>query len=676
MINPLLSDWSKTSKLPPYDTIDDSHFEQAIDKAMNSQNSVIESICGQISSPTFKNTVSPFLNSGNKITEILSIFYNLCATDSNKARDEIKSKMAPKIAAHFSKIYQNSNLFKRIDDIWKSKSNIKLSRQEERVVTLLRRDFVRSGVSLQKEKKLRFQKIQEKLALLGTQFSQNILKDEKSWFLSLSQEDVSDLPNFLILDMKKIALERNEEGYCLSLNESLIVPFLKFSSSRVLRKTVLEAWKARGLMNDNSNNKKIMKQTIQLRTELSNILGFETYSEYRLETEMAKKPEVVKNLLLSIWEATSKKVNCEAQDLTKLLHNEGFNGSLEPWDWRYYAEKKRATKYNFSEEDIKGFFQLDKLLDGIFYAVKRLFKLDCKITSIRGYHPDCKVIEITRDGIDLGLFIGDYFSRAGKRSGAWCSTIRNQKKINGVRVSPIVLNVCNFTKPQSGSPCLLSYDEAKTLFHEFGHALHQLLSDVDFEMIAGTNVPRDFVELPSQWFEHWLDSNDVMGQFAVSVKDGTSIPKELMNKLSAARSFNSGFDTMEYLASALVDIEIHSDVSCKDPFEKQREVLEKIKLHDAIFPRHQVEHFSHIFSGSGYASAYYSYIWSEMMDEDAFLAFEETGDLFDEKLAKSFEDNILAKGGSDEPEKLYKSFRGKLPTIEALIKSRNLERFV
>ena len=676
MTNPLLSGWSKTNKLPPYDAIDDSHFEQAVDTAMNTQNSVVEAICGEVSSPTFKNTVSPFLNSGNKITEILSIFYNLCATDSNKARDKIKTKIAPKIAAHFSKIYQNLNLFKRINDIWESKTKIKLSSQEERVITLLRRDFMRSGVALQKEKKLRFQKIQEELALLGTHFSQNILKDEKTWFLSLSPEEVSDLPNFLLLDMKKIALERNEEGYCLNLTESLIIPFLKFSSSRVLRKKVLEAWKTRGLMHDNSNNKKIMSQTIQLRTELSNILGFKTYSEYRLETEMAKKPEVVKNLLLSIWEATSKKVTSEAQDLTKLLHNEGFNGSLEPWDWRYYAEKKRAAKYNFSEEDIKGFFQLDKLLDGIFYAVNRLFKLDCKITSIKGYHPDCKVIEITRDGTDLGLFIGDYFSRAGKRSGAWCSTLRNQKKINDVRVSPIVLNVCNFTKPQPGSPCLLSYDEAKTLFHEFGHALHQLLSNVDFEMISGTNVPRDFVELPSQWFEHWLDSNEVMGQFAISIKDGTSIPKELMNKLSAAKSFNSGFDTMEYLASALVDIEIHSDASCKDPLEKQREVLKKIKLHNAIFPRHQVEHFSHIFSGSGYASAYYSYIWSEMMDEDAFLAFEETGDLFDEKLAKSFEGNILAKGGSDEPEKLYKSFRGKLPTIEALIKSRNLEKFV
>ena len=378
---------------------------------------------------------------------------------------------------------------------------------------------------------------------------------------------------------------------------------------------------------------------------------------------------------MNIWTATQKKISYEAQELTKLLNEEGFKGQLEPWDWRYYAEIKRSQKFKFSEEDLKGFFQLDNLMNAMFHTVARLFGLEAKPKLLHSYHPDCKIFSIERNGTHLGLFIGDYFARNGKRSGAWCSTLRNQSMINGLRVSPIVVNVCNFTKPRQGFPCLLSYDEAKTLFHEFGHALHQLLSNVEFEMISGTSVSRDFVELPSQWFEHWLDSEEILSNYAVNANNGSPIPKELINNLVSSKSFNSGFDTAEYLSSALVDIEMHSDNLCDDPLKKQKEVLEKIGLHHAILPRHNVEHFAHIFSGDGYASAYYSYIWSEMMDEDAFLAFEESGNIFNPIVAERFERNILARGGSEEPERLYKAFRGKLPSIKALIKSRNLGAF-
>ena len=670
-----MSEWNKGITLPPYKDIKDLHFEGAINTAMSIQNLKINEICDQTTSATFSNTVIPLLNSGNKLREILSIFYSLCATDSNDVREKIRIKVAPKTASHYSKIYQNKKMFQRISTIWKIRQDLGLSTEEVRVLYLLRRLFLRSGVDLKTDQKNRFHNIIKELASLGTQFSQNILKDEKKWFLQLNEEDVFDLPKFLISDLEGKAIELGLKGYCMNLTESLIMPFLKFSSNRRLRKIVLRAWKSRGLSGKETNNSTIMVKTIKLRLEMAKLLGFETYADYRLETEMAKNSKAVKDLLMNIWTATQKKISYEAQELTKLLHEEGFKGQLEPWDWRYYAEIKRSQKFKFSEEDLKGFFQLDNLMNAMFHTVARLFGLEAKPKLLHSYHPDCKIFSIERNGTHLGLFIGDYFARNGKRSGAWCSTLRNQSMINGLRVSPIVVNVCNFTKPRQGFPCLLSYDEAKTLFHEFGHALHQLLSNVEFEMISGTSVSRDFVELPSQWFEHWLDSEEILSKYAVNADNGSPIPKELINNLVSSKSFNSGFDTAEYLSSALVDIEMHSDNLCDDPLKKQKEVLEKIGSHHAILPRHNVEHFAHIFSGDGYASAYYSYIWSEMMDEDAFLAFEESGNIFNPIVAERFEKNILARGGSEEPERLYKAFRGKLPSIKALIKSRNLEAF-
>ena len=676
MNNPLLNEWDKELALPPYKDIKDIHFEDAINISMSIQNSKIKKICDQSTSATFSNTIIPLLNSGKKLIEILSIFYSLCATDSNDAREKIRIKVAPKTASHYSHIYQNKKLFLRISTLWKIRQDLELSNEEVRVLFLLRRAFLRSGVDLRTDQKKRFQEIIKELAILGTQFSQNVLKDEKNWFLQLNKEDIFDLPDFLILDLERKAIELGLKGYCINLTESLIMPFLKFSSNRNLRRVVLGAWKGRGLSSKETNNSAIMIKTIELRSEMAKLLGFKTYADYRLETEMAKDPKAVKDLLMNIWNATQKKISYEAEELTRLLNEEGYEGQLEPWDWRHYAEKKRSLKFKFGEEDIKGFFQLDNLINAMFYTVARLFDLECKPKILHSYHPDCKIFSIERKGENLGLFIGDYFARNGKRSGAWCSTLRKQSIMNDVRVSPVVVNVCNFTKPRKGFPCLLSYDEAKTLFHEFGHALHQLLSDVEFEMISGTSVSRDFVELPSQWFEHWLDSEEILSNYAVSISNGTPIPKELMTNLMASKSFNSGFETAEYLSSALVDIEIHSDYLCDDPLRKQKEVLEKIGLHHAILPRHNVEHFAHIFSGDGYASAYYSYIWSEMMDEDAFSAFEETGNIFNPIVAEKFEKNILARGGSDEPERLYRAFRGKLPSIKAIIKSRNLEAFI
>ena len=387
---------------------------------------------------------------------------------------------------------------------------------------------------------------------------------------------------------------------------------------------------------------------------------------------MAKGPENVQNFLQSIWGPARRKVKKDTIELNKLFKSDGYSGKLKPWDWRYYAEKKREKKFKFNEDDVKSYFQLDNLIDAISYSCNRLFNLKLKKVEMSAYHEDCKVFEVLKHNKRIGLFIGDYYAREGKRSGAWCSTFRNQSKVNGKRLNPIVLNVCNFSKPQEGMPCLLTFDEAKTLFHEFGHALHQLLSNVNFEMLSGTSVSRDFVELPSQWFEHWLESEEILKKFTCHYETKNNIPPKLLKNVILSRTFNSGFDTTEFLASAIMDIKLHSEKTNSNPIKLEKTYLDKIGLTKAIYPRHNLAQFQHIFSGGGYASAYYSYMWSEMMDEDAYSAFVETGNIFDKVTAKSFEKNILSKGGLKEPEILYKAFRKKLPDPKILIKSRNL----
>ena len=669
MINPLLKELSNNFKIPPFDIIKNSHFKEAVIFSISKQNSAIEKICSIRNKPTFKNTIIPFLNSGNKLTEILSIFYSLCATSLTKERENIRKDLLPKISDHFSNIYQNKKLFERINKIPECKTNTKFNIEQNRVLYLLKRNFLRSGIDLKTEDKAKYKKIIKELGILGVNFSQNIIKDEKNWIHFLDKKDISGLPKFLKNDLKFLARANGKKGYAINLTEALLLPFLKFSDNRKLRKKVLKSWKSRGLQSGNSI---IIRKTILLRQKLALLLGYKSFSHYRLETEMAKGPENVQNFLQSIWGPARRKVKKDTIELNKLFKSDGYSGKLKPWDWRYYAEKKREKKFKFNEDDVKSYFQLDNLIDAISYSCNRLFNLKLKKVEMSSYHEDCKVFEVLKDNKRIGLFIGDYYAREGKRSGAWCSTFRNQSKVNGKRLNPIVLNVCNFSKPQEGMPCLLTFDEAKTLFHEFGHALHQLLSNVNFEMLSGTSVSRDFVELPSQWFEHWLESEEILKKFTCHYETKNNIPSKLLKNVILSRTFNSGFDTTEYLASAIMDIKLHSEKTNSNPIKLEKTYLDKIGLTKAIYPRHNLAQFQHIFSGGGYASAYYSYMWSEMMDEDAYSAFVETGNIFDKVTAKSFEKNILSKGGLKEPEILYKAFRKKLPDPKILIKSRNL----
>jgi peptidyl-dipeptidase Dcp len=464
-------------------------------------------------------------------------------------------------------------------------------------------------------------------------------------------------------------LEKDAGGPVITLSRSLIVPFLQFSPRRDLREKAFLAWQARGANDGETDNRAIAAETLALRHERANLLGYQNFAAFKLETEMAKTPDAVRQLLMDVWEPAKAQAEADGAVLTDMMHADGLNGDLAPWDWRYYAEKRRMAEHDLDEAALKPYFQLDRMIDAAFSCATRLFALEFTPLDVPLYHPDCRAWEVTRDGKHVAVFIGDYFARGSKRSGAWCSAMRAQAKFP-VAQSPIVINVCNFAK---GSPALLSYDDARTLFHEFGHALHQMLSDVTYESVSGTSVARDFVELPSQLYEHWLEVPEVLGEFAVHANTGKPMPKEMLDRVLGAANFDMGFSTVEYVASALVDLEFHDGPPPSDPMAKQAQVLADLGMPAAITMRHATPQFAHVFSGDGYSSGYYSYMWSEVMDADAFEAFEEAGGAFDPERAKALEKHILSTGGSQDAAELYTAFRGRLPGVEALLKGRGLK---
>jgi peptidyl-dipeptidase Dcp len=454
----------------------------------------------------------------------------------------------------------------------------------------------------------------------------------------------------------------------VTLNRSLIVPFLQFSDRRDLRAKAYEAWGARGANGGATDNRAIAAETLALRAERAALLGYPSFAAYKLETEMARTPDAVRALLMQVWEPARAKALADAAVLEAMLHADGHQGPLEPWDWRYYAEKRRKAEHDLDEAALKPYLSLDAMIAASFDCATKLFGLEFRPLDTPLYHPDARAWEVTRDGRHMAVFIGDYFARPSKRSGAWCSTMRGQRKLGG-EVRPIVVNVCNFAK---GTPALLSYDDARTLFHEFGHALHQMLSDVTHGFVAGTSVARDFVELPSQLYEHWLEVPEVLAEHARHVDTGEPMPQDMLDRLLAAQNFDQGFATVEYVASALVDLDFHDGPAPVDPMQKQAETLERLGMPRAIRMRHATPHFAHVFSGDGYSSGYYSYMWSEVMDADAFDAFREAGDAFDPTTAEKLERFILSAGGSQDAEALYTAFRGRMPGPEALLRGRGL----
>ncbi len=668
MTNPLLSDWTGPFALPPFAAIRDEDFAPAFDTALTEARAAINAIADAPEPPTFANTIEAMEQAEALLDRVSGVFYNLAGADSTPAREALMRDLAPKMAAFSSEVTMNAALFGRIRTLWEARDTLGLSPEQARVLELYYQMFVRAGAALTGAEAARMAAIKERLAVLSTAFSQNLLADERDWFRPLGEDELEGLPEFVIAAARAAGAERGQPGPVLTLNRSLIVPFLQFSPRRDLREIAYEAWVARGANGGETDNRAHAAEILALREERAKLLGFDSFAAFKLEPEMAGSPARVRDLLMRVWGPARARAEADAEILTQMMHDDGVNGDLEAWDWRYYSEKRRVAEHDFDEAALKPYLSLDAMLGAMFDTATRLFGLEFREIDGPFYHPDVRGWEVTRKGRHIAVFLGDYFARASKRSGAWCSAMRSQKKLGG-ETRPIVVNVCNFTK---GEPALLSYDDARTLFHEFGHALHQMLSDVTYQFISGTSVARDFVELPSQLYEHWLEVPAVLEKHARHWQTGEAMPAALRDKLLAAATYDQGFATVEYVASALVDLAFHEGAAPADPMAMQAQVLADLRMPKAIRMRHATPHFAHIFSGDGYSAGYYSYMWSEVMDADAFAAFEEAGDVFDPAMADKLEKFILSAGGSQPADALYTAFRGQMPGVEALLKGRGL----
>ena len=670
-------DWTGPFGVPPFGLIAPEHFRPAFTEAFAAHTAEVAAIADDPAEPTFANTIEALELSGQTLTRVDSVFHVLAGAHTNEAIQELEREIAPLNARHWDGIYMNEPLFRRIDALYAKRDKLELTDEQKRVLERYHVKFKRAGAALDPTAKQRLAAINERLATLGTTFSQNVLADEQGYTLILeTEDDLAGLPDFLRAALRANAEERGLAGkHVVTLGRSSVEPFLQFSARRDLREKAFRAWIARGDNGGATDNKAIIAEMVKLRTERAGLLGYETFAQFRLDDAMAKTPQAVRGLLDRVWAPARDRAMADRDAMQAMVQDEGHNFALAPWDWRYYAEKLRKARYDVDEAAIKPYFQLDRIIEAAFHTANRLFGLTFKpLTGIPAWHDDVRVWEVrAADGRHMGLFFGDYFARPSKHSGAWMTTIRDQEKLKA-DIRPLVINVMNFNKAAAGEPTLLSFDDARTLFHEFGHALHGLLSDVTYPAISGTSVLTDWVELPSQLYEHWLQRPEILRKFAVHYRTGEPMPEELLRRLLVARTFNQGFATVEYVASALVDLDIHSQASADGfdigAFEKAS--LDRIGMPAEIVMRHRPTHFGHVFSGGGYASAYYSYMWSEVMDADAFAAFEETGDIFDAGTAKKLHDNVYASGGSRDPAELYTAFRGRLPTPDALLKRRGL----
>jgi peptidyl-dipeptidase Dcp len=675
--NALFEDWSATSGVPPFARIAPAQFPPAFERALAEHQREIEAIAGQAAKPDFRNTIEALELAGRALGRVSDVFHVLAGADTNDELQEIERDISPKLAAHFSRIYLNEVLFARVDAVHRDKRALALNPEQERVLDRYHTAFRRAGAHLDAATKQRLAAISERLAVLGTAFSQNVLADEQDYILPLENEaDLAGLPDFVRAAARNAADERGMPGKSIiTLSRSIVEPFLQFSSRRDLREKVFRAFIVRGDGGGKTDNKAIVAEIVELRAERARLLGYESFAHFRLDDSMAKTPKAVRGLLENVWSLARARALVDRESLQELVREEGGNFRLASWDWRYYAEKLRKLRHDVDETAIKPYLQLDSIIAAAFDTAHRLFGLSFKERhDVPVWHPDVRVWEVTGpDGRMAGLFFGDYFARASKHSGAWMTTLRDQEKLKA-DIRPLVINVMNFNKGSASEPSLLSFDDARTLFHEFGHALHALLSDVTYPMVSGTNVLTDWVELPSQLYEHWFERPEVLRRFALHYKTGEPMPEQLLKRLLAARTFDQGFATVEYVASALVDLEFHSLPSAKnlDVNAFEQNALAQIGMPEEIVMRHRTPHFGHVFSDGGYAAAYYSYMWSEVLDADAFRAFEEAGDIFDQATARKLRDCVYAAGGSRDPETLYIAFRGRLPAPDALLVRRGL----
>jgi peptidyl-dipeptidase Dcp len=673
--NPLLATWSGEFELPPFAAIKAEHFRPAFDRALAEHRAEIDAIAQNGAEPSFENTIAALEKGGRGLERVANVFFVLAGADTSDDIEEIEREVSPMLARHNNALYLNPALYSRIASLYGRRDSLSLSPEQARVLERYHTRFVRAGGALEKPAQDRLAAINERLASLGTQFAQNVLADEKSFTMILDEGDLAGLPDFARAAARADAEERGQPGkYAITLARSSVESFLQFSSRRDLRERAFHTWIRRGENGGATDNRTLIAEMVALRGERAKLLGFATFSDYRLDDQMAKTPAAARKLLDEVWGRARTKAAGERDALQALIAQEGGNFALAPHDWRYYTEKLRKAKYDLDEAEIKPYFQLDKMIEAAFETAGRLFGLSFKPVDMPLYNPDARAWDVTdAQNRHVALFIGDYFARQSKHSGAWMTSLRDQERLSG-DIRPIVLNVCNFSKPSAGEPALLSFDDARTVFHEFGHALHGMLSNVTYPLLSGTAVPNDFVELPSQLYEHWLEVPEILQRYARHFRTGEPMPKALLDRLLATLTFNQGFDTVEYTACALVDLDLHSlqDASGLDVSDFERKDLERIAMPAEIVMRHRLPHFQHLFSGGGYAAGYYSYLWSEVLDADAFAAFEETGNAFDPATAKRLRDFVYSAGNLRDPSEAYTAFRGRLPTVDALLKKRGL----
>jgi peptidyl-dipeptidase Dcp len=673
--NPLLTDWSHGFGLPPFAAVRPEHFRPAFDRALAAHRAEIDAIAASTAEASFETTIVALEQSGRVLDRVANVFFVLAGAHTDDAIEAVEREISPLLARHNSAIYLNRGLYARIAELFGKRETLGLTSEQDRLLDRYHTRFVRAGGALAKPAQDRLAEINERLASLGTQFGQNVLADEKAYALMLEEGDLDGVPGFARAAARAAAEERGQPGkYAITLARSSCEAFLQFSKRRDLREKIFQAWIKRGENGGATDNRALIAEMVGLRAERAKLLGFATFADYRLDDQMAKTPAAARKLLDEVWTRARAKARVERDALQKIIADEGGNSALAPWDWRYYTEKRRKAEFDLDETEIKPYFQLDKMIEAAFETARRLFGLTFAPVDVPLYHPDARAFEVKdAKGNHVGLFIGDYFARASKHSGAWMTSLRDQEKLAG-DVRPIILNICNFSKPSAGEPALLSFDDARTLFHEFGHALHGLLSNVTYPLLAGTAVPSDFVELPSQLYEHWLEVPEILQKYARHARTGEPMPRALLDRLLATRTFNQGFATVEYTACALVDLDLHGmgDTAGLDVTDFERQDLACIAMPAEIVMRHRLPHFQHLFSGGGYAAAYYSYMWSEVLDADAFEAFEETGDAFDPATAGRLREFIYGAGNLRDPAEAYKAFRGRLPAVDALLKKRGL----
>ena len=670
--NPFFTEFQTPNGVPPFDQIKLEHYEPAFLKGIEEQNAKIQSIVDNDEAPTFENVIVALDNSSPMLDRVGGVFHNMTEAETTDELTELSIRIAPVLSEHEDNIYLNQGLFKKVNAVYQQKESLGLNSEQQRLLEKKYKEFVRSGANLPADKQARLREINKQLSTLSITFTNNTLNENNAFKLFIDkQEDLAGLPEWFCQSAAEEAKADGQEGkWLFTLHNASRLPLLQYSANRPLREKMYKAYINRGNNNDKNDNKKILSDIISLRLEKARLMGFDCYANFVLDTKMAKNSTTVMDFLNNLWGYALPKAKTEAAELQKLMNKEGKGEKLEAWDWWYYTEKLRKEKFNLEEEDIKPYFKLENVREGAFAVANKLYGITLtKLEGIPVYHPDVEVFEVkANDGSQVGIFYVDYFPRSGKSGGAWMSNYREQQA--GVR--PLVCNVCSFTKPVGDTPSLLTIDEVETLFHEFGHALHGLLTQCQYKGTSGTNVVRDFVELPSQINEHWATEPEVLKTYAKHYQTGEVIPDSLIEKILKQKTFNQGFMTTELLAAAILDMNLHTltDTRGIDVVAYEKEAMDRLGLIPQIAPRYRTTYFNHIIGG--YEAGYYSYLWANVLDNDAFEAFKEHG-IFDKQTADLFRQNVLEKGDSEDPMTLYKNFRGAEPQLDPMLKNRGMK---